>query len=165
MLAVARDYRHTHWLMIVVGYLHALRASEVVAIKKVDVRDGFLTVRRGKCSEMTTQPLLMSANPLLSERESLIEYAARGQGIQPLFNVCRGTFWNVLQRHGKTAGLPTHQCHPHILKQSCLTHMIAAVGLPATQKWAGHLVGSSTLIYTRMSQVEASRCAQMALCG
>ena len=151
--------------MILVAYLHGLRASEVVKIKRKDIRDGFLTVVRGKRSETTCQPLLGSENSLLNERNHLIEYALISHPIQPLFNFTRQTFWNILQRHGKTAGIPLAQCHPHILKHSCGTHMYEKTkSLPAVQKWLGHVSGASTLIYMEMSQADAARMAQSALC-
>jgi integrase/recombinase XerD len=158
LLAAARAYREAHWLAILVGYLHGLRATEVVSIKRVDLKDGYITVRRGKRSEVTVQALISHPNPLLNERTALIEYALKQSPIHPLFNWTRQTFWNILQRHGKTIGLPEHQCHPHILKESIATHMFtASKDLPAVQKWLGHVSGASTMIYMRKTQSEAAR--------
>lgn len=165
LLGAARAYRESHWLALLVAYLHGLRASEVIAIRRVDIHQGFLTVERGKRSERTTQPLMTSEIALLSERAPLIEYASKMGLIHPLFNYSRQTFWNIIRRHGATAGIPEHQRHPHILKHSCGTHMYEKTrSLPAVQKWLGHKTGNSTLVYLRMSQGDAARCAQDSLC-
>lgn len=164
LLGAAREKSEAHWLMMLVGYLHGLRASEVVAIKRDHIRAGYLTVDRGKRSERTTQPLLASTNPLLNERDPLNEYAAHCGFIQPIFNVTRQTFWNLLQRYGGAAGIPEHQRHPHILKHTCGTHMYEKTkSLPTVQKWLGHRTGTSTLVYLRVSQEHAAAAAQSSL--
>jgi integrase len=166
LLAAARATREDHWLSILVGYMHALRVSEVVHIKRDDIKDGFLRVIRGKRSEITMQELLTSPNPLLSERSALIELAAFTPPNQPLFNWTRQTQYNVWRRYGAAAGLPAHQCHPHMGKQGCLTHMYEKTkDLPAAQKWGGHRCGSSTLIYIRKNQAQAAVVVKDSLCG
>lgn len=164
LLAAAHAYKQEHWLAVLVGYLHALRASEVIAIKRDDIREGFLTVQRGKKSRRTVQALLEGPHWLISERKPLIEYASFLGPNQRLFNFTRQTFYNVLRRSGEAAGIPERQCHPHILKRTCLTEIIAKHGLPAAQAWGGHVSGGSTLIYTTMSQADAARAALESLC-
>lgn len=165
LLQAARLYHRDHWLMILVAYLHGLRASEVVAIKRDDVKDGHLIVAREKHSERTVQPLLSSANPLLSERQAMIEKALKTPPFRPLFNVTRQTFFNYIRRHGQAAGIPAHLCHPHNLKHSCGTHMYEQTkSLPIVQKWLGHVEGSSTLVYLNTTQGEASKAAEVSLC-
>src|SRR5580658_4783715 len=99
LLAAARAVRERDFLMILVGYLHALRASEVVAITRDDLKDGHLDVQRLKGSEHTVQPLIEHSNPLLNERLALSEYSKRMLGDQRLFKVGRKQFWRLIQRH------------------------------------------------------------------
>lgn len=151
--------------MILVAYLHGLRASEVVDLKPANVKDGYLSVLRLKGSEATTQPLLHSLNPLLSERQAMIEQALNTPYFRPLFNVTRQTFFNLIRRYGKAAGIPAHQQHPHILKHTCGDHMYEKTkSLAITQKWLGHKSGTSTLVYLNTSQAKADAAAVEALC-
>lgn len=165
LLSAARARRHEHWLLICTAYLHGLRASEVIQIKASDVRDGYLVVAREKGSERTVQPLLASDNPLLNEAPALIEKALNTPAYRSLFNLTRQTVFNLVQRYGKAAGLPSQMCHPHNLKHSCGTHMYEETkSLPIVQKWLGHRSGTSTLVYLNTTQGEANRAAQKSLC-
>src|SRR5438309_1686460 len=118
LLRAARAKRERDFLMILVAYSHGLRACEVVAIKRDDIRDGYLTVRRRKGSNITTQPLIKSADPLFDELFPLQAWAAKSNPNQPLFKLSTTRFWQIVQEHGATAGLPKHKCHPHAMKHS-----------------------------------------------
>lgn len=151
--------------MILVGYLHGLRASEVIAITGSDVKDGYLKVIREKGSETTIQPLLGSDNPLLNEAPAIIELSKATPGYQSLFNVTRQTFFNYVQRYGKAAGIPEHLCHCHNLKHSCGRHMYDETqDLAIVQKWLGHVSGASTMVYLNTSQTKVNDAARRALC-
>lgn len=151
--------------MILVGYLHGLRASEVIAIKGGDLKDGYLNVQREKGSERTVQALLTSENPLLDERQAMMERALKTPSFHPLFNITRQTFFNYMRRYGRAAGIPAHLCHPHNLKHSCGTHMYEKTkNLALVQKWLGHVSGSSTMVYLNTSQAQADRAAKESLC-
>ena len=71
VLAIAKEARERDWLMFLVAYWHGLRASEVVTLQRHAVANGFLTVRRLKGSDTTTQPLIEDVDPLLNERSAL----------------------------------------------------------------------------------------------
>jgi integrase len=166
LFGAARADREDYWLMLLVAYLHGLRASEVIAIKKDDVKDGFLTVVREKGSETTVQRLLTSANPLKNERQALIDFALNSPFDRPLFDVTRQTVFNVMRRYGKEAGIPIQQCHPHNLKHTCGTHMYQECkDLAKVQKWLGHVSGGSTMRYLNTTQEKAATVAEIALCG
>ena len=74
LLAAARAYSERDFLMILMAYCHGLRASEVIAIRRHDIKDGCLGVRRLKGSKRTVQPLLEHENPLLNERLAAFEF-------------------------------------------------------------------------------------------
>lgn len=143
--------------MILVAYWHGLRASEVVAITRDDIRDGFLTVRRLKGSDKTTQPLVSHPEPLLSERESLIDYARRTPANQPLFRMCRENFWKLFRRHAETAGVPAHKRHPHCLKHSIAMDIVHTAGVENTRIWLGHKNLGSTGEYAKPTEQDAAR--------
>jgi hypothetical protein len=71
LLRAVRDTRERDWLMILVAFWHWLRASEVLAITRENIRTGYLEVQRLKGSNKTRQALVEHDNPLLNEREPL----------------------------------------------------------------------------------------------
>lgn len=76
LLATAKKHRHRDWLMILVAYLHGLRASEVTALTAANFKDGEIRVQRGKGSDETTHPLLHHQNPLLNEKPAIEDWLA-----------------------------------------------------------------------------------------
>jgi integrase len=150
ILAAARAVSERDFLMILMGYCHGLRASEVVAIVRDDIKDGFLSVQRLKGSNRTVQPLLEHADPLLNERLALLEYVREMYPNQPIFPVCRRTFGRIVERHAKTAGLPKHKRHPHMLKHTIGTEIYRKTkDLTLVQAHLGHVSGASSMEYTK----------------
>jgi type 1 fimbriae regulatory protein FimB len=163
LLGAARAASERDFLMILVAYLHGLRASEVIAITRDHVSDGHLDARRLKGSEHTVQPLISHENPLLNERKGLFEYSQFMYPNQRLFPISRQHFWRLVQKHGKTAGLPRHKCHPHTMKHTIGVELSDAKGLPVTQTYLGHKSGASTMIYTKKSPEQAAAAVREAL--
>lgn len=163
ILTVAKACDTRDWLMMLVTYLHALRASECVGrsstmrplkgkmvefwpIRGRDVRDGQLLMKRLKGSAKTDQPLVSSADPLWDEKTALEALAATNKGI--LFPITRQQYWNIWQKYGAMAGIKKTLSHPHIAKHSVITHAVEA-GVPVNKikKFAGHESLSSTGAY------------------
>src|SRR5437016_4935319 len=117
LLVVALSHSELHHAMILVAYLHGLRASEVIGLRKANIQDGFLSVQRLKGSDATVQRLEPSPDPLFDEKT--IFEKLRSQAEDYLFPVRRRqTFWDLIQRYGKLAGIPEHLRHPHVLKHT-----------------------------------------------
>ena len=55
LFKIARDHNKLHHLAMLVGLLHGLRVSEMLAIRGRDVCDGKLSVKRLKKSRATFQ--------------------------------------------------------------------------------------------------------------
>jgi type 1 fimbriae regulatory protein FimB len=163
LLAAAKAVRERDWLMILVAYLHGLRASEVVGLKPSNIRDGYLTLQRLKGSMKTTQPLLTSVDPLLDERDALIEFAAKSTPGRPIFGVKYLQFRRIVAKHARAAGIPAHKAHPHALKHSVAKHMIEQAGVEKVRQYLGHKSLSSTGFYLEVSDEEASEAAADAL--
>jgi integrase/recombinase XerD len=164
LLAAAKAVRERDWLMILVAYLHGLRASEVVALKASNVRDGHLTVQRLKGSLKTTQPLLSSHDPLFDERDALIEFARQSKPGRPIFDVKYCQFHRIVRKHARAAHIPAHKAHPHALKHSIAKHMLErGVGIEHVRQWLGHTSLSSTGFYSRVSDEDASAAVADAL--
>jgi len=151
--------------MILVAYTHGLRASEVLELTPAQLDGEFLLVERLKGSERTTQPIFDNPEPLLSERQALIDLVRRTPGNQKLFPVSRKTFWRRMQRYGRAAGLPAHKLHPHALKHSCARQLIDSAGIHRTQAWLGHKSMASTGKYLKASDEEVAAAARRALGG
>jgi len=163
MLAIAKATRERDWLMILVAFLHGLRASEVTGFTADAVRDGHLTVQRLKGSMKTTQALWESSDPLLNEKTALIEYAQKSTPGQPVFNISRVQFWRLVQRYAKAARIPQHKAHPHILKHSIALQTIKKAGVENVRQHLGHKSLSSTGAYLKVSDEEADAAISDAL--
>lgn len=137
-------------LMILVAACHGLRASEVTRLTTASIVDGHLKVVRLKGSNITVQPIL----PCEIELEA---YAAQLPDGARLFPVCRQTFHDIIQKHGKTAGIPSHLCHPHALKATCAKLALRnGVGIDDLQTYIGWKSLASATAYLRSDETEAS---------
>ena len=163
LLVAARAHSEFHFLMILVAFAHGLRASEVVNLKVDDIRDGFIIVQRLKHSKKTTHPLIDNPEPLLNEKPALIEFIRNQSGEQRIFPRSRSTFWRIMQRHAKTAGLPPQKRHPHCLKHSICKQLIGLIGIDKVQQYVGHQDLRSTAFYLKDTDEGASEAAARAL--
>jgi site-specific recombinase XerD len=143
--------------MILVGFSHGLRPSEVVAIKADDVQDGFLSVARLKGSSATVQPLVSGGKAGLDERAALVELAAKCTGNQRLFPITRRQFGRIFERYAAAAHVPRHLAHPHILKHSIAMQTIKKAGIENVRQYLGHKSIASTGAYLKVSDENASK--------
>jgi len=141
---------------ILMAYSHGLRVSELVAIKRDDIRDGYLTVPRLKGSLRTVQPLVSDEDPLLDERKAVFDFTRNMAGNQRLFPITRRQFGRVVERHGTEAGIPRHLCHPHALKHTIAMQTIHTAGIENVRQYLGHKSISSTGAYLKVSDADAS---------
>jgi site-specific recombinase XerD len=148
--------------MCLVAYWHGLRASEVVHIKRADVSDGYLTVRRLKGSLKTVQPLVHHKTKLLDERPSLERFVNSMAPNQIVFPVSRVWFWRLVQRYAKAASIPARKAHPHALKHSIAMHTIQIAGIENVRQWLGHKSMSSTGAYLRVTDDRAAQAVKAA---
>lgn len=156
VLSHAKASRDRDWLMILVGYWHGLRASEVVAITAGSIVDGHLTVARLKGSNKTVQPLVASGDPLLDEAHGLFEYALGMHTNQKLFPISRVQFYRLFHRYAMAAGISKRNAHPHILKHSIAMQSIGNAGIENVRQYLGHKSLSSTGAYLVVDDLTAS---------
>jgi integrase len=162
-LGAARKRSERDWLMFLVGFHHGLRISEILGIKREDVRDGYLTVARLKGSERTVQRLVSHAKPLLDEVAALAEWVRRTPPKTRLFQISRQQAWALFQRYGEVAGIPRHKCHPHVLKHSIAMQTIDKAGIQNVRKRLGHKSIASTGSYLVVSDDAAGKAVEKAL--
>jgi integrase/recombinase XerD len=78
----------------------------------------------------------------------------------------RSQFFRIFQACAEAASLPPEKRHPHALKHSLATHLIAGnVNLALVKQSLGHRSISSTVKYVSVSDRQASQVAQAALMG
>jgi len=147
LLKMARSESEQDWLLILVTFLHALRASEAVGLTAENVVGTKLTVKRLKGSRPVEDELLVHANPLLNERAAVLALCRQTRPKQKLFPICARTFQRRMHTYGEAAGLPELYCHPHTLKHSVLTYLSDRMPLDKLQDRSGHVELGSLGIY------------------
>jgi integrase len=161
--------------MILLAYKHALRASEVCNLRldDIDLKNGSITVERLKGSLRTTQAVTgHRGEPLLDELKALREWMRerRHDGSDFLFTSQKGgrlhrsQFFRLFRSVAADAGLPPEKQHPHVLKHSIATHLVAAnVNLTLVKTQLGHKSINSTLRYVSITDRQASQATATAL--
>lgn len=154
LLQAAKSKDKETWIMLLVGYWHGLRASEIVNIRSKQIKGGYLTVQRLKGSEKTIQKLVSCTDSILSEREYLEELARTKDML--FKGVSRFALTKRMMRLGASIGLPPHKCHAHVLKHTCGIHgRNNGVEIEALQTYLGHKSLASTGVYIKMGDEEA----------
>ena len=175
VLKTARERSTRDWAMILVAYRHGLRASEVCGLKlaDVDVKAGSISVRRLKGSLQTTQPLYQHrGQPLLDEVSAVRAWLRKrpADGSDYLFTSQKGgklgrtQFFRNFQTIAEGAGLPVEKRHPHVLKHSLASHLVAGnVNLALIRQALGHRSINSTMQYVGATDAQAAEALQKAL--
>jgi integrase/recombinase XerD len=111
---------------------------------------------------------------LLDEMSALRDWLRERQsdGSDYLFTSQKGgkldrtQFFRVFQAIAKGAALPREKRHPHVLKHTLASHLVAGnVNLALVRQALGHKSIGSTMQYVGLSDVQAAEAAQAALMG
>lgn len=177
VLRIARDRDVRTWAMILLAYRHGMRASEVCGLRlaDVDLKDGAITIARLKGSMRTVQPLYAHrGQPLLDEVVALRAWlkVRPADGSDYLFTSQKGgrldrtQFFRMFKAVAEAAGLPAEKRHPHCLKHSLASHLVAGnVNLALVKQALGHRSISSTMVYVGTTDAQAAEAVQAALMG
>ncbi|MBZ5672574.1 MAG: tyrosine-type recombinase/integrase, partial [Acidobacteriia bacterium] len=150
VLKAARSRSARDWAMILLGYRHGLRASEVCSLKLADAdpKADSISIRRLKGSLHTVQPLYRhKGQPLLDEVAALRAWQRerKADGSDFLFTSQKGgrlhrsQFFRIFQACAEAAGLPPQKRHPHALKHSLASHLVVGnVNLALVKQCLGH---------------------------
>ena len=175
VLKVAKQRSTRDWAMILLAYRHGLRAFEVCRLKLADIdqKAGSISIRRLKGSLQTVQPLYQNrGQPLLDETAAIRSWLRKrpADGSNYLFTSQKGgrldrtQFFRVFQTIAQMAGLPVEKRHPHVLKHSLASHLVAGnVNLALVRQALGHRSINSTMQYVGTSDGQAAEAAQAAL--
>lgn len=155
---LVRQIKNPRWkLMVLTGFWHGLRASELTGLVGADIRDGFINCQRLKGSLRTIQPYIKHTDPELDESQGLTELSRSLSAKDRVFPISRRRLYDIISEAGKLAGLPQHKCHPHILKHSIAMHTIKGAGIENVRQYLGHKSISSTGAYLKVNDAEASQ--------
>ncbi len=177
LLKAARKRSTRDWAMILLAYRHGLRASEVCGLKlaAMDLKAGSISIRRLKGSLHTIQPLHQHrGQPLLDETAALRAWLRKrpADGSDYLFTSQKGgklgrtQFFRNFQTVAESAGLPVEKRHPHVLKHSLASHLVAGnANLALIRQALGHRSINSTMAYIGTSDAQAAEALQRALMG
>lgn len=178
VLKVARSRSARDHAMILLAYMHGLRASEVcgLTLSNIDLRTQSIDVQRLKNSRHTVQALQTHrGQPLLDELAVLKAWLVerpKNDGSQFLFvsqkggRLSRMQFFRIVRDCCLAAGISAELAHPHVLKHSMCTHLLQAnTNIGMIQQAVGHASISSTMEYTHCSDVQADDARQAAMMG
>jgi|SRR5437764_13644558 len=175
LLKVARKRSVRDWAMILMIYRHGLRAQEVVnlTVGDLDRKGQQVSIRRVKGSLHTVQPIMgHRGQPLLDEQKALHEWLAVRSEFsgEALFTSQKGgglsttQVYRIFRDIAAEAALPQSKQHPHVLKHSLASHLVAAnMNLANVRQFLGHAAISSTMKYVATNDQTASKDAANAL--
>src|ERR1700692_1874326 len=130
-----------------------------------------ISIRRLKGSLHTIQPLYQHREqPLLGETNAVRAWIRKrpADGSDFLFTSQKGgklnrrQFFRNFQTVAESADLPVDKRHPHVLKHSLASHLIAGnVNLALVRQALGHRSINSTMQYVGTSDQQAAEAAQI----
>jgi len=153
--AIAKVGRHGHRdaTLIMLGYRHGLRVSELVNLRwdQVDLRQGLIHINRLKQGSPSVHPLRgpeLRALRRLQRDYPLLPYVFISERKSPLTD---DAVRKIISRAGLEAGMP-FTVHPHMLRHSC-GYKLAQDGQDtrAIQHYLGHKNIQHTVRYTQLS--------------
>ncbi len=166
ILAAAKRANDKHWLMMCVAYNHGLRVSELTgkrAFRVKDIEQGRIYIQREKRGDRCDHSLQENPNPLLNERQALLDYVANLPLNQPVFTYCRQWFWVLVKRYAKAAGVPLKRARTHSFRHTVGLKLIDKIGVSRLQRFLGHKNGAATLQYTKPKEEDATQAANSVL--
>jgi len=162
LLAAAKAHRERDWLMILVCFWHGLRASELVSFQRDAIADGYLTVRRPDGSHRVRHMLIEHPEPLLDEKNALIEFAERTEPGVPVFNVCRRRVDQLMKYYCSEVGIAAELAHAHTLRHTVARLSIESAGIEHTRRWLGHKSMGSIYQYLKVAEETPAQAAMAA---
>jgi|SRR5579871_3853692 len=160
LLGAAQKESAQDHLLILVTYLHALRASEAYMLRREHIEGGIIAIKRLKGSYATDQRLVSRPDDPLMDEKTLLEACPPG----PIFPLPAGAsartgrdhFSYIMRKYGKAAGIPRRLCFPHVLKHSRLMQARkAGAGIESLRMTAGHKSMASTGAYLLEDSITA----------
>jgi integrase len=143
---------HRDATMILIGFRHGLRVSELCSLQwsSIEFETGTVYVRRAKGGQEATHPLLGDELRALRElkRQSASPFVFASERGGPF---TQSGFAKLLARAGEEAGI-SFKVHPHMLRHAC-GYALANKGLDTRtlQAYLGHRSINSTTRYAALA--------------
>ena len=144
-------HRHRDKSLILIGYRHGLRVSELTALRwdMVDLKQGRLHVTRLKGGSDSVHPLrgpeIRALRRLRRDNDSPYVFCSERGGPLTASSVRK-----LVARAGEKAGLVN--IHPHMLRHSCGYYLAnRGIDLRAIQAYMGHRNVQNSVRYTELS--------------
>ena len=175
ILKLARESSTRDWCMFLLTFRHALRSQEARQLKlsDIDLDNLTITIARVKGSRSGVQSLdRHKGEPTLDEIIALKAWLKERveDGSQILFPSQKGgmmtrmQFLRLFGKYAKAAGVSSDLDHPHALRHAlCSTMAAQHADVYSIQQRAGHKNISNTMVYTHVSDRQASESCQEAL--
>ena len=175
VLKEARLHSTRDWCLLLLTFRHALRSQEARTLKlaDIDLENSTIAIARVKGSRSGVQSLdRHRGEPILDEvlalRSWLRERVEDGSRIlfpsQKGGAMTRMTFLRLFRKYALAVGVSRELAHPHVLRHSlCSTMAAEHADVYAIQQRAGHVNISNTMIYTHVSDEQASESCREAL--
>lgn len=152
--ALARSERDHLFILLV--YLHGLRSSEAIALRRMDVTPGYLAIRALKGGKSQLQPIFESTDRLFDEGYWLRKYTAGLHSQSQLFDFTRDFAYKMVVDIATSVGVPKERCGVHAIRHSIAQHSKACgCGIATVQKLLRHRSIASTGVYFQESDAEA----------
>jgi len=147
--------------MILLGYRHALRVTELCHLKwtQIDFTNYNIRVKRLKEPKGKWSVQHRDAHPLKGDEVRLLRKLNSSAKTPYLFVSNRGTpisreqFGKLLEKYGKIADFGIGKIHPHMLRHSCGYYLVNNnVPLRVIQEYLAHANINNTVEYTKLAQ-------------
>jgi len=155
LLAAAKAHRERDWLLLLVCFWHGLRVSELVAFEKDAIANGYLAIHRADGSDRARHMLVEHPEPLLDEKDALIEFADQTNCGVPVFNVCRRRVDQLMKRYCTQVGIPSHLAHTQTLRRTVARLSFESGGVEHARRWLGYKSRTSIYDCLKATQEEA----------
>jgi len=167
ILAAAKDMSTRDHAMILIGYRHGMRVSEIcrLELRHIDLDSLHILVERLKNSVTTWQKMhedevtaLRAWMAVRPNQESTYVFCSR-RGLP----IDRSQFYRQLREIAGAAGIPPDRCRPHALKHSLGTHLAeAGVPVQVIQRRLGHRHIQNTMVYLSLADGHVDRMVKKA---
>ncbi|ELV2845689.1 tyrosine-type recombinase/integrase [Enterobacter cloacae] len=166
ILDATMGHRHQirDYAMIVMGFLHGFRVSELTSLKlsDIDIESRSVFIRRLKNGFCTIHPLQPHEVDALTKWLAIRQGYLEGQSdwlfvTQRGLKLSRQRFYTLFKKYGYKAGL-TISAHPHMLRHAC-GFELAEQGMDTRliQDYLGHRNIHHTILYTASNSSRFSR--------
>lgn len=133
-----------NYIMLLTLWKSGMRVSELIHIKKSDIKDDTILIRCGKGSKDRVIPLAFDLRSLL------LTYSDNIQGNRFIFGVTRKQVNNIIKKYDP-------KIHAHTFRHSFAVHYLKSGGnLRSLQLILGHSSLNTTQIYLMLSGVDVN---------